>query len=324
MRHEHIKHDIKRVLDTVIHKARNTSLNTHLVKWDSVQSEMYNQAVHAKTVKDLKSSFEVLLNSLNDRHGKFIDANTKSIVVTCTRPNLLHDSVEISNFSLHTTEGANAQFEYKMLDSGIGYLKIVNIPTNTDLQKEAQTIRNAVDSLDKNALRKWVIDLRYIDGKNINPIIAGIAPLLGEGQVGGTVDGRNRIRKFFEVHDGNFYDNQRLIAKLPRTKNLHDSKIAVLISKYTANSGEIVAITLKGRKNTKFFGEPTRGCTASTNWIYINHDLIMSVSESLFQDRKGNIYTDKVNPDVFVASKPTSDGIDEPIIQAIDWLEREL
>lgn len=322
-KHGQLRHHIRSTIDTVILKAQYSSLNAHCVKWDSIKFVMYQKAVHAKTDRDLRPSLEVLLNSLKDHHGKFIDARTQTTLATFTAWEELtqRNASESGERSLPVLNTLNEKFEFRLLDGSIGYLKLVSVPFGTDLQKEAEIIRSAVDSLDKDELHRWIIDLRYHDGTNLHPILAGVAPLLGEGQVGGMVDGKNKIRKLFEIHNGNFYDDQRLVVKFPCTKNFRQSKIAVLVSGYTASSGEIVAITLKQRKNTKFFGEPTRGITTATNRILINSGLIMSISESLYQDRMGNVYTNNIQPDIFVAFEPSSDlGMDQAIIKASDWL----
>jgi hypothetical protein len=318
-----LRHNIKSTIDSVILKAQNNSLNGHCVKWDSIKSVMYQKAAHAKTDKDLRPSLEVLLNSLKDHHGKFIDATTQTPLATFTAWHELtqHNTPEGGVRSLPVLNSLDEKFEFRLLDGSIGYLKLVSVSHDADLQKEAEIIRSAIDSLDKDELQGWIIDLRYNDGTNIHPILAGVAPLLGEGQVGGTVDGRNKIRKLYEIHNGNFYDDQHLVARFPCTKNFKSSKIAVLLSGYTASSGEIVAITLKQRKNTRFFGEPTRGITTATNRIRINNSLIMSISESLYQDRMGNVYTNNIQPDTFVAFVPSADpGLDQAIVKASDWL----
>ena len=318
---QHIRHDIRNIIDTVVLKAKHTSLHGHLVKWDSIRSEMHKMALHAKTVRDLKPCLEMLLNTMNDQYGQFLDAHNHSPIATFTDwSKISKDSTSKEVKTLPVKD--HAKFEWRILERGVGYVKFVSISPTADVQKEAELIRSAVDSLGKDMLQKWIIDLRYLDGGSFNPVISGIAPLLGEGQIGGTADGRNKIRKLFEIHNGNFYDDQRLVAKFPSALNLHDSKVAVLISKYTAGPGEIVAITFKERKNTKFFGEPTRGNLIATNWIPINKSLIMSISESLYQDRLGHIYRGRLSPDVVVDFEPNQDiKRDKAISMATDWLK---
>ena len=306
--HAQIQHDLKCIIDTVLHKAKQTALNAHGVKWDSVKLIMYQKAENAKSINDLKASFEYLLITLDDRHGKFINAKTNSSIATYTG--------DLKQISPDVLASANSKFEFKVLEGGIGYLKIVNIAPEADVQKEAEIIRSAIDSLEKGEPQRWIIDLRNINGGSINPIIAGIGPLLGEGQVGGIIDGKNKVKELFEVHNGNFYDDWIPVAKFPCTKGVNNSKIAVLIGHNTAGTGEVVGITLKGRKNTRFFGEPTAGHLSVTNKIHVGKDIMMSITEGLIQDRIGNPYKDNLEPDKLA-------NLQHAITEAIEWLNFE-
>ena len=102
-----------------------------------------------------------------------------------------------------------------------------------------------------------------------------------------------------------------------------EPKIAVLISQYTASSGEIVAAALKGKPNTKFFGEATAGYCTATGWIRITDSLFMSISESLDTDRNGTVYADNIEPDVEVKFLIEKDPLnDKGILEATKWLKR--
>jgi carboxyl-terminal processing protease len=301
--------DMKSVIDAVLEKAKQTSWNSHRVVWDSVKADMYKEATFAKSVPDLQPAFRAMLTALNDRNGKFIDPTTNTLIAA-------YEETFASS-----TPGVEQpmNFEFKILEDGIGYLKIVNISSEADVQKEAATIRTAVDSLSKGGIEKWIIDLRNHNGGNVNPVIAGIAPLLGEGQVGSVIDGKTKILKLFEIHNGNFYDDQHLVAKFPYTKEMHEEKLAVLVGSQTSGSGELVAVTLKGRRNTKFFGEPTAGNVAAMKQIEITPELSMLLTEHRYQDRKGTAYLANVKPDAVTEVLSTENAID----QAIHWLNAE-
>ena len=75
---------IKKILDTVIGKAREISLYSSRVNWDSMRQEMYQKAERSKNISDLKPSLEALLNGLVDHHGKFVNATNWTIVANFT------------------------------------------------------------------------------------------------------------------------------------------------------------------------------------------------------------------------------------------------
>lgn len=307
-----IKADLKTIIDSVIYHARITSLNTRSVNWDSVRADMYMLAQQAKTIHDLQPSFETLLVALKDRKGKFIDPSTNTVIASY--PEVQTQPADRSSYS-----AMNSEFEYQIMEGGIGYLKITGV--SPDLQKSASAIRSAIDSLSKEKDLNWIIDLRYSSGGSFSPMIAGMGPLLGEGHVGGVVDGRSKIKKLYEIHNGRFYDDQHLVLSFACAKDMRPSKVAVLLSRNTSGASEIFAITMKGRKNTKFFGEPTAGNITIMNEIKIGNALIMSLSEGLYQDRKGNVYKKNVTPEVPITFQHTADHSQDTAIQAAtEWL----
>jgi carboxyl-terminal processing protease len=302
--HGQMMPEMKSILDTAIVQARKYALNAHNVKWDSIQLEMYAQAMHAKSVKDLHGSLQFLLIALKDRHGKFVEANSKMPIAT------------YPNDGGHTTHALtqnDTKFDFKILENGTRYIKLVSISPEANIQDEAALIRSAIDSLSKDDAQQWIIDLRNCTGGSMHANIAGIGPLLGEGLIGGIVDGKGSVKKLFEVHNGRFYDDKHLVADFPVSKDMRDSKIAVLVNKQTSGAGEIVAIALRGRKNTKFFGETTAGDIVITKTIRIAKDLDMTLSESLYHDRKGSVYKYYIRPDAAISDDRIMD-------EAITWL----
>jgi len=59
-----------------------------------------------------------------------------------------------------------------------------------------------------------------------------------------------------------------------------DEKVAVLLSRYTVSSGEVVAVSFKGRENTKFFGEATGGYTTVNGYDLIDEELVLIISQA--------------------------------------------
>lgn len=311
------KRELKVIVDSVIATAKTTALNARYVNWDSVETEMHKKVKYAKTVDDLRGSFELLLVALKDRHGLFYNPVTRSGIAGYPS----YQDPEMPSVE-KAMKKINAKFDYKTLDGGVHYLKIASIPIGSDIQKEAEKIRSAIESLSKKESSFWIVDLRYAIEGDLEPMIAGMAPLLGEGLVATVIDGKKKIRKLYEVHNGRFYDNQRLVVNLPVfTQDIRNSKVAVLTSKYTAGGAEILSIAMKGKKNTRFFGERTAGQITGTNYVQINKDLVMSISDSQFHDRKGNSYKENVKPDSFITFTPgVEESKDRAITEAISWL----
>lgn len=74
------KANTKAILDSVFSRARETSMYSATVNWDSLQKQVYARAEQASTIQDLKPAFETLLNGLRDHHGKIISAKDYSYI----------------------------------------------------------------------------------------------------------------------------------------------------------------------------------------------------------------------------------------------------
>ena len=140
--------------------------------------------------------------------------------------------------------------------------------------------------------------------------------------IGGSVDSKNNIHHEFQIKEGQFFDNGRLVMEMDKKPIVNtNEKVVVLLSRYTISSGELVAVAFKGRKNTRFIGEKTAGYTTGNGWEPVTDDLIMCISESVFIDRNKKSYNHKVAVDESVEFEHTTDlANDQQILKAKEWL----
>ncbi|RRJ85951.1 hypothetical protein EG240_16415, partial [Paenimyroides tangerinum] len=149
--------------------------------------------------------------------------------------------------------------ELRLLNKNIAYLRISG---NNDFNaKKIDSISsNIVDEINKinsNKIKGWIIDLRINTGVNMYPMIAGISDIIGDNEkLGGFITSDNQSDREWLLKNGNFYvdSNQVLDRKKIRMPIKKHLPIVVLISGYTASSGEMTAIALIGRNKTKLFG----------------------------------------------------------------------
>lgn len=314
------------LVDSVLQKAKETSMYSSTVNWDSLNRQVRLKAENAKTVQDLKPAFEILLNALRDHHGKIINAKDYSYIAWFTdHKNRRH--IDNRNFDNETWKVINdtaLKFEYKILKNKIGYLKIVGIASNVDIEKESKKIRDAVITISKQKIEKWIIDLRYNGGGNIHPMMAGIAPLVGNGIVGSVVNLENEKLFDWEIKNSNFiYGGYQAVALPNNIKFKKKPRIAVLTSRWTVSSGEIVATALKGRPNTKFFGETTGGYTTNDGWDIINDEIILVISTGSYCDRNAKVYEINIPVDIEIPFEIEKEiEKDKCVIEAIKWLKQ--
>jgi carboxyl-terminal processing protease len=320
---------IQKILDSTFFYTQQTSLYNKKINWDSLRPHVYKLASNAKKIADLKPALTLLLNAIGDYHGRYFNSNDYSTLAYFTDWDKINATAEdkrarnpavqklINDTALH--------FSYQLINK-TGYLKIVGMGATSDKNKEANAIRNAVIQLSKKKVQNWIIDLRFNAGGNMNPMMAGIAPLIGDGFVGYLSNFNRDTLAKWKIENNNFWwDNYQDIS-LPNTKKIVDKlpKIAVLTSRYTVSSGEFVANALKGRPNTKFFGEATGGYTTSTNWITIEDKLIICISSGIYCDRNGVMYSKNIPVDTEVEFNATSKiSEDQGISEALKWLNKK-
>ncbi len=315
------------LVDSVLQKAKETSMYSSTINWDSLTKQVKVKAENAKTIQELKPAFETLINGLRDHHGKIINAKDYSYIAWFTDyKNKRHiDNRKFDNEIWKIVNDTALKFEYKLLNNKVGYLKIVGIGPNVDIQKETEKIRSAVIKLSNNKVNNWIIDLRYNGGGNMYPMVTGLGTLIGDGIVGKLVTSTNDTLFSWRIINGNFiYDVPDVITlkNSPKFKKL--PKVAVLTSRWTVSSGEVLATCFKGRPNTKIFGEATGGYTTNNNWEVINEQVILNISTGIYCDRNGNIYDKNIPVDVeipFEVEKETEK--DKCIIEAIKWLKQK-
>ncbi|MEQ1605835.1 MAG: S41 family peptidase [Pyrinomonadaceae bacterium] len=314
----------KVILDKTFDRAKQISLYSARVDWETLRRQVYAKAENAKTIRDLKPAFEALLNGLRDHHGRITDARSFADIANFTDwANLNHPDQRPRDPKIHALiNDSSNQFAYKRLDGNIGYLKIVGIAPNIDIQKESERIRRAVIELSAAKVDKWIIDLRYNSGGNMNPMMAGIGPLVGEGKVGDLVDLKGTRQFDWVIRNGNFIYGGSQAANLPYEPKFRKlPKIAVLTSRYTVSSGEIVATALKGRPNARSFGEATGSYTTNNSWDIIDGEVVVAISTGVFADRTGTGYPINIPVDEAVPFEINkAPGEDKCIIAARRWL----
>lgn len=90
----------------------------------------------------------------------------------------------------------------------------------------------------------------------------------------------------------------------------------------TASSGEIVAISLKGRPVTRFFGEPTYGATTGNQSYLISGTSYLTIAGSAETDRNNVVYRPNVLPDELIAGGDNFADLrqDAKVSAALKWL----
>lgn len=207
---------------------------------------------------------------------------------------------------------------------GIGYVELPE--AGGDWESYPTLVQEVIRDVDGAGICGWVIDLRRNSGGDIWYYIAGIGPILGEGEVGGFVylDGTREVWKY---QGGKVLWNEEerseslvegAIYKLKRPM----PPVALLTSPATMAAGELAIVTFQGRPNVRVFGESTGGSPFLVFHTGLSDGAFLGVSGAFSMDRMGHIYEGPIAPDEVVPTDWTLFGSDQDsvILAARDWL----
>ncbi len=309
---------VKLVLDSSISLLKQYSLHKKTVNWDELRKVAFQKAANAKTCNDLGPAASYLFEAVNDHHGWLSVGDT----------DFRWDQKKASKYSeaVKTEMAKGNKIVKKLLPGNIGYLRVPGMMLDTSMyNKKAQQLADSLCALQQAGATKFIIDLRLNAGGTVFPMIAGVSALLGNGKFVGNADADGKIENMSVVENGRFYSNDGGTAKAEILCTHINSTTAVVIltSNLTGSAGEGVAVAFKGRKNTRFIGEPTAGFTTANNghWI-IEGKAGIVIAEAVLVDRNGKIYSKDVQPDELILGGDNFDNYlkDKKIQAAIKWL----
>jgi C-terminal processing protease CtpA/Prc len=214
--------------------------------------------------------------------------------------------------------------QQELLQDRLGHIVVPAFVSGNDeavLQYSGQ-IQAAVQSLDAQGACGWIVDLRYNDGGNGFAMLAGLAPLLGDGVYGYHTDTNGNPQEW-RYEAGKMYLGEILVVELPDPYQIQSSgaAIAVLTSELTTSAGELVAIAFRGWPNTRSFGQETLGRTTGPQGFFLSDGAILGISVAYFTDHTGQVYTNGIMPDEYIFEEKGPLFRDRSVPpQAIDWL----
>jgi carboxyl-terminal processing protease len=295
------------------------AINRDSVNWLALKEQVFTKASGAKTYEDLLPIYPYIFQQIGDHHGAL---NYKSKPYYWPMP---------SNYSNQLVKQAVKKYNtviVKKLTKHIGYILI---PGNNDfgakrINEDAQVIRNAIASLNHKHIKGWIIDLRVNTGGNMYQMLAGLGLLLGDGPLGGFVNQHNQSQGEWFIKNGNIFIDTTQVSNIPddQSPSAKQIPIAVLISGQTASSGEVVAISTVGRKNTVLIGENSAGFTTGNKGFKINEYAGLNLAVDFDKDRTGKVYKSYVAPTILINGGDNFENLSEDlkVISAIKWLQK--
>lgn len=311
---------VKNYLDRTLRIIEKNALNSSKVNWQELRNAVYKKTAGAKTYEDILPVFPYIFEQIDDHHGSLNFKNKTYGWAGKDQPKVNNTIKEA------TKKYKNVRSE--RIGDDIGYILI---PGNSDFRNQhldsiSSSIKQAIAKIHTKKIKGWIIDLRVNTGGNMYPMIAGLTDFLGTGKVGGFITSDGQPDGSWIIKDGAFYVDSIQVSPVkyegyPIKKDL---PIAVLISGYTASSGEMTAITTIGRKNAVLIGEPSAGYTTTNLGFELNSYSGLNLAVDYATDRKGRVYPKNIRPDLMVKDGDHFEKLteDRKVQEAVLWLKK--
>ncbi|MFC7519438.1 S41 family peptidase [Xanthomonas populi] len=152
------------------------------------------------------------------------------------------------------------------------------------------SLTTALDQAAAQASCGWIVDLRHNTGGTMWPMVNRLHALLGNAALGSPVDAAGKQSPW------RARSAQRSTASPDGLQT--DRPVAVLIGPRTASAGEMVAISFRGRANTRSFGQPSASQTTGNRSVELPGGGVLAIASTYTQDRSGHRIDGRLQPDV--------------------------
>ena len=291
-------------LEQALDIMQENSLYRERINWENLRRDAFELAMYAQTPADTYGAIRFVLSQIGDRHSSFY------------KPDEVTELREIP-------ASENLPPRGKLLLEKIGFIAIERF-LGFEGDTYATDVHNLIREIDVQQPCGWIVDLRENKGGNMWPMLAGIGPILGEGEAGAFVDAHGRKEVFSYQKGQSLLAGQVQVEVNGPVYRLQAAAppVAVLTGVNTASSGEAIAVSFRGRPNTRSFGLYTLGLSTANQSYPLSDGAMINLTVSVFADRTGRTYGDRIYPDQLVEDVDQftfllGEAIPQP---AIDWL----
>jgi hypothetical protein len=278
----------RRYVDAALDVMEAHSLNRRGIDWPSFRADVLAQARGAVDAGDAHLALRYALRNLGDYHSYLVTPQTAASLAATPVSNARTGRAEIDAVG-------------RPLGDGVGYLTVPGFAGGSpaDQVRFADRIQSIIKALEPSSTCGWILDLRSNGGGNLWPMLAGVGPLLGDGEIGASVypDGSRKTFWYREGRAG-FGDYVQLrVSGEPHRLGMRAAPVAVLIGPETASAAEVLAIGFAGREHASSFGAATRGLSSGNRTFPLTDGAALVLTVAATADRNGHTYTGPIEPD---------------------------
>ena len=210
--------------------------------------------------------------------------------------------------------------ELALLDDGTAVVRLHALDTSSApaALQWAAALHDGIAALAARHPRAWIVDLRDHDGDAPWPALAALATLLDGPMVGAFVNGQGRQEWIVERGAVRIAGGPALVDLQAPPEPGFRGPVAVLLGPGTRDAGEDVAVALRGRADTRFFGTPTAGFPLQGMQAHRLADgSTLAVLETRAADRTGVVHREPLEPDTVLRDADAVAPLPQPVR---DWL----
>ena len=284
--------------------------------WPVYRSAVMAQARGAVTMADAHLAVQYALSLLGDGHSYFMSPR------------------QMQNLEQRPVGNARSGREPRapraeLLSGAVGYIRLPGFAGGEHMDRVvfAEELQRLIGELESAGACRWILDLRNNQGGNLWPMLAGLGPLLGNGEAGASQRPNGERRRIWyedgKVGLGDYV--QLRVRGEPYRLRAPAAPVAVLQGDETASAAEIVAAAFAARPGTRSFGSATRGATTATRTFPLMDGAALMLAVASTVDRDGRVLHGPIEPDEIVADVEGGEALDDQSIvhAARSWLDTQ-
>lgn len=298
-------------LDRALDIMQGRSIRRDEVDWEALRRDTVTEAAGSRHPDELYGLIRGALDRLGDDHSLFMTP------------------AEFQRWRDRRPSQAQAEASTpkgRVLDERYALIEVPGLLSGKDETKQeyAEILGRLIARAAGSGVCGWMLDLRDNTGGNMWPMLLGLSPLLGEGEVGAFVDADDG-RQTWRLEEKRVYNDGELILETeldwPR---LVDAPVAVLTGPRTASAAEAVAVAFRGRPGSRSFGARTAGLSTSNQGFRLPDGAAVFLTTVAVMDREGEIYGKQIPVDQAVEAAvedPKTEDAPDPVVEAArTWL----
>jgi len=304
------KPKLKKEVAKMLRFAKTSYWKRDSVDWKTVERAVWYMALGASNDSDFYPSVYALVSSIGDPHA------------------YVHSGHQRREQRKLTTQEPQFQVTFPTVTLINGKYGLIEMPPfvkdHPALRKQyADTLLQQIRTMDQTVnLEGWIVDMRRNGGGFVDPMIAGLSPLIDTPIVYGYHDFSKKAKKrdvwFYLREDG----KEEFFTYTPY-KTKKPLPVAVLSGPGCASAGEGILIGFKQHNRAKIFGTHSAGLTTGPKPYLLPDGGLFTLSAACFFDRNGVYYWNGVPPDVYIPQPPphATEEEDAVVKAALKWLQ---